>query len=159
MTDKQLIEKYGEPGTNLVRITFPYKMYYDGQRAKTTWIHEQVSISLINALNEIAEHYGDERIQQLGLNVYDGCFNKRKERGGDNWSTHAFGIAIDLNAKKNGLETSWNDCLFSKPEYASFISIMEKWGWYSKGKYDGFDAMHFCAEKYSLKKFKNELNI
>lgn len=34
---------------------------------------------------------------------YDGCFNIRQTRGQDTISTHAYGLAIDLNAKDNPL--------------------------------------------------------
>ena len=32
------------------------------------------------------------------IKSYDGCFNPRKKRGGSDWSTHAWAIALDINA-------------------------------------------------------------
>jgi hypothetical protein len=65
----------------------------------------------------------------------------------DKLSMHAFGAAIDLYPAKNTLKMKADTALFAKPEYKDFIDIMESYGWYSLGKYKGYDYMHFQTEK------------
>ncbi len=42
-----------------------------------------------------------EKNLYTSLKTFDGCFNIRNMRGSGNWSTHAWGIAIDLDAPWN----------------------------------------------------------
>ena len=52
--------------------------------------HEKVHDSLNRILTRVHEHYGEERIIELRLDLFGGCFNKRK-KGGSTWSMHAWG--------------------------------------------------------------------
>lgn len=75
------------------------------------------------------------------LKTYDGCLADppRQMRGGNNWSMHSWGIAVDLNAKMNPMGNEKFDMTeeFAKCfEDAGFV-----WGGRWKGRYA--DAMHF----------------
>ncbi len=133
---------YGEPGdeSNLVRINLgsTWIMHTD-EGAKTitsTRCHRKVASSLTRIF---------ENLSALGYNrslSYDGCFNDRPMRGGTRKSTHAWGIAVDIDAANNGNLTPW-------PVRAKMpIEVMEvfaKEGWISAGAFWGRDAMHFQA--------------
>lgn len=67
-----------------------------------------------------------ERIRELRLDVYGGCFNNRPIRGGSRPSLHAWGIAIDMDPERNTLYMSAPEAVFSGPEYDAFWSIVEK---------------------------------
>ena len=42
--------------------------------------HEKVADSLQRVLSAVAAKYTQDQIEDLGLNIYGGCFNKRKKR-------------------------------------------------------------------------------
>lgn len=84
-----------------------------------------------------------ERIRELRLDVYGGCFNNRPIRGGSRPSLHAWGIAIDMDPERNTLYMSTPEAVFSGPEYDAFWSIVEKEGAFSLGRERNYDWMHF----------------
>ena len=148
MTNEQLIKKYGKPGENLDRFVFPYPMFFNGQRSRSTMVHKDYGQSLINALDEVAKYYTPNQITELGLDQFGGVFNNRNLRGSaDKLSMHAFGCAIDLDPANNQLTWKSDKARFAQPVYTKFIEIMEKWGWYSLGKYKNYDWQHFQTEK------------
>jgi len=148
MSNEDPIKKYGEPGAKLGTLLFPYPMKYMGKPVTRIQVHKDYLESLKNASSEILEKYGIEKIKELGLDQYGGCFNNRVMRGSDTkLSMHAFAAAIDLYPEKNTLKMNSTQALFAKPEYKDFIDIMEKHGWYSLGRAKNYDWMHFQTEK------------
>lgn len=137
---------YGQPGdeSNLVSITPPFPMFYDGKQVKTLRCHKKVADSLLRILKAIGKSYGS----QLGImeeaEDFGGCFNNRKKRGGSSLSVHAWGAAIDLDADDNTYRDTW-------PTQADMpLEIMESFareGWVSGGAFWGYDAMHFQATR------------
>lgn len=105
--------------------------------------HKLIAPKLKAALQEILIIYGLEQIQKLEIDLFGGCYNYRKMRGGTSWSRHAWGIAIDLSPQKNGLRTKWSSSQFSKPEYKQMIDSFYKHGFINLGVEKGYDAMHF----------------
>ena len=105
--------------------------------------HKLVSGRFLAVFNEIHREYGYEKIKELGIDLFGGCFNFRKMRGGDDWSTHSWGIAIDLHPAANSLKTPYSKSLFSKPEYKKLHEIFEKHGFINLGKTKGYDSMHW----------------
>jgi hypothetical protein len=95
-----------------------------------------VNKDLVNPLEDAFEEICD-----LGLarhvHTFDGCFNIRKVRGStSNWSTHTFGIAIDLNAATNGLGV--------EPQiHSGIVECLVKRGFQWGGKFRRKDGMHF----------------
>jgi len=70
------------------------------------------------------------------VKTWDGCFNIRMIRRGHSWSTHSWGISIDINA-------AWNR-LGKKPQMspelvACFTDAGFDWG----GTWKRLDGMHF----------------
>lgn len=145
---------YGAPGpavvAQLVMIDLPFPMRLDwalGTTVKRAQLHKKCSASAVVALNRIKEHYGYERLKELGLDRTAGTYNHRKMRGGSSWSMHAYGCAWDFYASKNGLTTRAPAALFSKPEYKAWLDIWESVGWVSLGRAIGRDYMHVQAAR------------
>jgi hypothetical protein len=105
--------------------------------------HKDVADAFLAVFNELLEHYGYQRIVELGIDLYGGCFNYRKMRGGDSWSAHSWGIAIDLDPARNTLKETSNTARFARPEYKDMIDIFYKHGFISLGREKNYDWMHF----------------
>ena len=75
-----------------------------------------------------------ERIRELHLDVYGGCFNNRPVRGAGRPSLHAWGIAVDLDPLRNAMYMRAPEAAFSGPEYDAFWSIVEGEGAFSLGR-------------------------
>ncbi|MDD5291089.1 MAG: M15 family metallopeptidase [Patescibacteria group bacterium] len=72
------------------------------------------------------------------IKTFGGCFNPRQIRGGQSWSTHSWGIAIDINPKWNRF--GQKNFEMSENLARCFEDIGFVWG----GRWTGFpDAMHF----------------
>ena len=147
---------FGRAGdeSNLVRFTFPYTMrlaWGNKNEIKTHRCHKLIKAPLEAALAEIFHTYGIDWIVDHGLDLYGGCFNFRKTRGGNSTSKHSWGIAIDLNPAGNGNSTPWADGEQDNMAYASMpteaIEIFEKHGFKSGARAWGRDAMHFQFTK------------
>ncbi len=124
ITTKKLFERYGKPtetgATYLTTINLPYPMRLAWDlktTVKKIRCHKLVATQLTNIFNEILQVYGLEKIKELGIDIYGGCFNFRKMRGGSDWSRHSWAVAIDLDPERNGLKTPFNKSQFSKPDY------------------------------------------
>lgn len=152
LSTKAITQKYGTPnenGTYLVSIKLPYPMRlaWDTKTKVTTMrCHKLVAEKFTNVFNELLEVYGLAKIQELGIDLFGGCFNFRAMRGGSDYSRHSWGIAIDLDPLRNQLHTPYSKSNFSKPQYAELHRIFEKHGFVNLGKEKGYDAMHFEIE-------------
>ena len=145
----ELIAFYGDPGKGevgrqLVKVTPPFQLYYtdeNGRRPlKTISFHKKAAPALLAALNEIWEKSGRSQalLDKEGISDCAGTYNPRKVRGSaTKWSNHAFGAAIDLDAKSNGLGTKGD-----MPQFVidAFKRQGARWGGDYKGRKD---PMHF----------------
>ena len=142
----ELVKFYGEVGTNQTTLILPYKM-------KLAWdlnteiskisCHIKVKDSLERIFQKTLSHYGLEKIKELRLDVFGGCLNVRKMRGGSSWSMHSWGIAVDLDPDRNQLKWGKDKASFSKPEYDAFWKIVEDEGATSLGRAKNYDWMHW----------------
>lgn len=151
LTTEQKILNFGTPnqeGTYLVTIPLPFPMRIAWDLTHSVHsirCHTKVAAQLTTIFKQLLDAYGLQKIQELGIDIFGGCFAYRKKRGGSVWSSHAFGIAIDLDPIRNGYKTPWTQANFSKPEYAKMIALFEANKFASLGKLRGFDGMHFEA--------------
>lgn len=150
ITTAQLKAKYGNPTESgipyLTTITLPYPMRlaWDTDTVVTKMrCHNLVAGKFIKVFSEILAHYGLPKIQELGIDLYGGCFNYRKMRGGSDWSRHSWGVAIDLDPERNQLKETKKTARFARPEYDKLHEIFEKYGFENMGKVKGYDWMHF----------------
>ena len=148
--EDRLISFYGEVGKNQTRVHVPYTHRLSWE--KTTRVnsfscHEKVHDSLLRVLNRVLDHYGPERIRELRLDLWGGCLNVRKMRGGTRWSMHSWGIALDYDPERNQLKWGRDRAAFAKPEYDRWWQLWEEEGWVSLGRSRNFDWMHLQAAK------------
>ena len=150
MTTQQATKKYGianVTGTGyLVKIKLPYPMRiaWDlDSSVNSMMCHKLVADNFIAVFNELLTTYGYDKIKELGIDLFGGCFNYRKMRGGNALSMHSWGIAIDLDPARNLLKESSKTARFARPEYKAMIDIFYKHGFLSLGRERNFDFMHF----------------
>ena len=150
LTTKQIIQKYGKPDDDgsdyLVTINLPYPMRlaWDTKTSINKMrCHRLIATNFQNVFNELLSTYGLTELQRLGIDLFGGCFAFRKMRGGNDYSRHSWGIAIDLDPVRNGLKTSWARAQFSKAAYKPMVDIFYKHGFINLGKEKNYDAMHF----------------
>lgn len=142
----ELVRFYGEVGTNQTTLDLPYemKLAWDlGKKIKRITCHVKVKDSLERIFKKTLEHYGLEKIQELRLDVFGGCLNVRKMRGGSSYSMHSWGIAVDLDPDRNQLKWGRDRAVFAKPDYEAFWKIVEDEGGVSLGRERNMDWMHF----------------
>jgi hypothetical protein len=138
---------YGQPGrVELVKLIPPYPLFYDEKPISFFYIHHKCRDSAMRVLTAVKNIYGD-RIHALGLDRYDGCYNPRKMRGGNAWSMHAYGCAIDFDASHNQFREDHRTARFARPEYKEWMDAWEVEGWVSLGRARDFDWMHFQAAR------------
>lgn len=151
ISTKALYAKYGTPNPTgkgyLVYIDLPFKMRIAWDRKKyATRIqcHKLIADNLKSALSDILEHYGYDKIVELGIDLYGGCFNYRFMRGSETeLSRHSWGVALDLDPDRNLLRETSKTARFARPEYAAMIDIFYKHGFLSLGREKNYDWMHF----------------
>jgi len=148
-TQSELEKYYGKVGTNQTKITCPYKLKIAWDLDKTITrfsCHEKVADSMGRVFDRVQDHYGDQ-ISDLGLDLFGGCLNVRKMRGGSKWSTHSWGIALDWDPARNRLKWHKDRANFAKPEYDMWWKLWEEEGWVSLGRNRDYDWMHVQAAK------------
>jgi len=102
---------------------------------KTFKIHQGL-VSSIQAINAAWEAMPEA--ERYVVNSIGG-YNCRKVKGSNNWSSHAFGTAVDINPSKNPFGSELETDM---PE--AFVSLWTSQGWGWGGAWTSVkDAMHF----------------
>lgn len=143
---KDVLKFYGPVGKNQTRIELPYPMvvaWNTSQQVKTMMCHKKVADAMTWIFDETLNTYGYAEISRLGLNMYGGCLNVRKMRGGSRYSMHSWGIAVDIDPAHNRLKWNKSKARMAQPEYERFWEIVEAAGAISLGRERDFDWMHF----------------
>lgn len=134
----------GEGYLTTIQLPFPMRLAWDlDTTVKRMRCHKLVAENFRGVFNDLLIHYGYDKIVELGIDKFGGCFNYRKKRGGSSWSTHSWGIAIDLDPARNRLKETSRTARFARPEYKAMIDIFYKHGFISLGVEKNFDWMHF----------------
>lgn len=145
----EIIKKYGKPnqqGSYLTTIQLPYPMRlaWDLKTTVTKMrCHRVIADDFIAVFKDLLAHYGYEKIKELGIDLFGGCFNFRQMRGGSDYSRHSWGIAIDLDPARNQLKETSKTARFARQEYKDMIDIFYKHGFVSLGREKNYDWMHF----------------
>lgn len=138
---KSVFGKAGDEG-QLVSITPPYQLFYDGRPVKSIRVHRVVADEVREVLEEVLAYYGAERIRELGLDQYGGSYNYRPSRGGKALSMHAWGIAFDWMPERNALRMGAPEAVLSGAAYRAWWEIWELHGAVSLGRERNYDWMH-----------------
>lgn len=122
----------GFEGEHIVLFTLPYPLKYGQFVVTRSRCHRRLVPVFVGALRAIRE---------AGLAAhaasYAGIYNARLQRGGSKLSTHAWGIAIDLNPATNQLGTKGS----MDP---GVVAIFKEHGFSWGGDFEGRkDPMHF----------------
>ena len=133
----------------LVNIVPPYTLYYEGKAVKTIRVHRLIAGRVKAALRAVLEHYGQEAISRLGLDVYSGSYNYRSTSTGSSLSMHAWGIALDFDAEHNSYAMKKPKARFSGAEYDAWWRIWEEQGAVSLGRERDYDWMHLQFARLS----------
>ena len=147
---EELLEFFGEPGENQIRLTLPFAMkcsWDEEQIIKSFFCHKKVRDSLGRIYQNVFEIYGLEDIERLRLDIFGGCYNNRNKRGGSNLSIHAFAAALDIDPNNNKLKWHSDRAFLSRDEYEPFWQEFEKEEWVSLGRSRDNDWMHVQAAR------------
>jgi hypothetical protein len=147
---KDVPQFYGEPGKHqaMLDLPFPMRLAWDTDTIIRRFsIHEKAHASAASALARIRDHYGEDAIRALGLDLFGGCLNVRAMRGGKALSMHSWGIAIDVDPEHNPLRWGRDKARMAGPDYAPFLDIWESEGWISLGRERNYDWMHVQAAR------------
>lgn len=140
----QVLKFYGPVGQNQTMLRFPYPMRLAWAKnvvVTRTSCHEKVHDAAKRILTRVKDHYGDD-VSRLGLDLFGGCLNVRKMRGGSAWSMHSWGIAFDFDPSRNQLRWGRDRANFAKPVYEKWFELWEEEGAVSLGRARNFDWMH-----------------
>lgn len=138
----------GGPQCAAGKVDLPFKMRIAWNKRQTISrfsCHEDVAQSAERVYQRVASAYGPEDIRRLGLDLFGGCYNYRKKRGGSTLSTHAYGLAIDTDPERNQLRWKRDRARLAKPDAVEFWRCWEAEGWLSLGRSRDFDWMHVQA--------------
>jgi hypothetical protein len=149
MTQAQIIKKYGQPdpkGGYLTIIDLPYPMRLAWDKdttVKRMRCHKLAADRFKSLFNDILSEYGEDRIKELGIDIFGGVFNYRKKRQGATLSMHSWGLAIDLDPQRNSMNTPVSQANFSKPEYDKLREIFHNNGFLWGGDLWQKDCQHW----------------
>jgi hypothetical protein len=141
---------FGPVGSAQVRLDFAYPMriaWDTKQLVSGTSCHAKVRDAFRRVFARTLDHYGHETLVKLGLDLFGGCLNVRRMRGGSAWSMHAWGIAFDIDPARNQLRWGRDRAELAKPAYEPFWSFVAAEGLVSLGKSRNYDWMHFQAAR------------
>ena len=148
-SERDVVKIFGVHGgaqctAGLVKPKFAMRYGEDYRPITHFSCHEKVAVSAQAIFDKAFDHYGAEKLKELRLDVFGGCFNDRLKRGSTTErSMHAWGIAIDLDPAKNQLRMHKSQAEFGGAEYNEWWKIVASEGGYSLGVHHDYDWMHF----------------
>lgn len=116
-----------------VELPRPLKLGWSSASVSRFACHVEIATLMSEVFHEIFRRglWGN-------IDTFDGCYNARKIGSSGKWSTHAWGIAVDLNASTNRQGSTSN----MSPE---IVKVFEEAGFVWGGRFSGrsIDPMHF----------------
>lgn len=129
---RQIMKVFGQPGKNIVSRKM--RCGPDGEM-KSVSCHAKIADVLAAVFDDIHAAGKSGHIKS-----FNGCYNFRKKRGGSSWSTHAWGIAVDVNASANPMTSRKRGPVISGDQ-KHLAPFFERRGFYWGANFG--DAMHF----------------
>ena len=132
------------PPSSSFYLPFSLRLYGDKNNLiNRISAHEKCSDALLSVFQRLDQAFpSQEEKEASGILNYFGVYNPRNSRGGSSRSMHAYMIAIDLDANKNGNKSHW-PCS-SKMSIVT-MECFAKEGFLAAGAFWSRDAMHFQA--------------
>ena len=141
-----LFHIFGDPGKSKGKkeikgllITLPTPFPLNNGRTSRITCNAYIIHAVIDAYEEILDHYGIDEIKARGYDRYGGCYNHRKTRNGKWFSVHSWGAAIDILMQYGGYGK--NPKNFPQFIVDAFTSRGFFWG----GEWRSPDGMHFSV--------------
>jgi len=149
---REMEKFFGSVGANqavlVVPEGYPLRIAWDPKKTVARFsCHERIHDAARRVLVRVLDAYGPARIRDLGLDLFGGCLNVRRMRGGSAWSMHAWGAAIDFDPERNQLRWGRSRARFARPEYEKWWALWEAEGFVSLGRARDFDWMHVQAAR------------
>lgn len=141
---------YGGVGLNQTTLVLPFPMRIAWDKNKIInrfSIHEKVHDSAARVFDQIVKEYSPADRAALGIDLFGGCLNVRKMRGGSSYSMHSWGIAIDFDPDRNQLKWGRERARLARPDAEAFWRAWEAEGWVSLGRQSNMDWMHVQAAR------------
>jgi hypothetical protein len=140
-----LLDLQGSPLESAFAKTYIKRVDLSEFKGKFTVINMISSRGAVIECNKLLEKPFKQALQNLidagipkEFKVFDGCYNVRNSRGKSHLSTHAWGMAVDINAMENPFQVDKRG--FSK----EFIKCFAAAGFENGGLWnDPIDWMHF----------------
>lgn len=147
---KDCLHFYGGVGLNQTTLVLPFAMRLAWDKKVTLnkfSIHEKVHDSAARAFEQISKEYNEADREKIGIDLFGGCLNVRKMRGGSSYSMHSWGIAIDFDPERNQLKWGRERARLARPDAEAFWRAWEAEGWVSLGRQSNMDWMHVQAAR------------
>ncbi len=147
---KHVMDFYGPVGTGQTRVSIPWDMrlaWDTDVPVRSITLHTKVATSAERVLHKVRGLYSDRELKALGLDLFGGSLNVRKMRGGNRYSMHSWGIAIDFDPIRNQLSWKRPQARLSQDDAIPFWLAWEAEGWVSLGRARNFDWMHVQAAR------------
>ena len=141
---------YGGVGLHQKQLALPFAMrlaWDKGVIVHKITLHEKVHASAGRAFARIASTYSAAERKALGFDLFGGCLNVRKMRGGSSYSMHSWGIAIDFDPERNQLKWGRDKARLAHADAVPFWEAWEAEGWVSLGRARNMDFMHVQAAR------------
>lgn len=134
MTTKELIAAFGNPFENLDEFLTKHMVLWDIPSDINSKIPALPNRLFTNKRMVVPLERAFREVINAGLHSeilsFDGCYNLRKMRSGNNYSKHAWGVAIDMNAHLNPYKKVIGDREAMRKEFVkwseSFLDIWRK---------------------------------
>lgn len=142
----QMESFYGKPGTGWVPLEMPFPLRLAWAPTTRVWkvqVHGKCKDAFSRIWGNTMLHYGYEELKRLRLDMFGGCGNVRKMRGGSRWSTHSWAAAWDVDPDRNQLKWGRDKASLDDAKYKRFWEIVEAEGAISLGRVKNYDWMHF----------------
>jgi lysozyme family protein len=137
-----------EPPMKRLELPFKMRIAWDLKKEITGFmIHEKAHDSAARVFDKIWNHYREAGIREIGADLFGGCYNCRKMKGGTSLSMHSWAIAIDFDPARNQLKWSNLHARLAKPDAVKIWEFWEEEGWLSLGGARDFDWMHVQAAR------------
>lgn len=141
---------FGNVGTGQTTIEVPFDMYlaWDKSiRVTKMTLHEKAAPSALRVLQRVASIYSAAERMKIGVHLFGGSLNVRKMRGGNAYSMHSWGIAIDFDPERNQLNWGRDKARLAQDDAVPFFDAWAAEGWLSLGRARNFDWMHVQAAR------------